>query len=102
MTLVRALAAIAVVLLAGGAVAATGPIVFVGLAVPHAARILVGPDYRWILVYALVIGPILLLGADIVGRIVVRPAEVQAGIMTALLGAPIFIALVRRSRMAQV
>ena len=69
---------------------------------PHTARILVGPDYRWILVYALVIGPILLLGADIVGRIVVRPAEVQAGIMTALLGAPIFIALVRRSRMAQV
>ena len=101
-TLVRALAAIAVVLLAGGAVAAAGPIVFVGLAVPHTARILVGPDYRWILVYALVIGPILLLGADIVGRIVVRPAEVQAGIMTALLGAPIFIALVRRSRMAQV
>ena len=52
--------------------------------------------------YALVIGPILLLGADIVGRIVARPAEVQAGIMTALLGAPVFIALVRRSRMAQV
>lgn len=99
--LVRAFAAVGVVLLAGGAVAAAGPIVFVGLVVPHAARILVGPDYRWVLVYALFIGPILLLGADIVGRIVVRPAEVQAGIMTALLGAPVFIALVRRSRLAE-
>jgi iron complex transport system permease protein len=99
---VRIVVATAVVLLAGGAVALAGPIVFVGLAVPHAARILVGPDYRWLVAYGVLLGPSLLLASDILGRIVARPSEVQVGIMTALVGAPIFIWLVRRSRLADV
>jgi iron complex transport system permease protein len=99
--LVRIAASAAVILLAGAAVAAAGPIAFVGLAVPHAARLLVGPDYRWVIAYGVVFGPILLLGADIVGRIVARPAEVQVGVMTALIGAPVFIWLVRRNRLSE-
>lgn len=95
----RALGALAVTLLTGAAVAATGPIGFVGLVVPHVARVITGPDYRWILPYSMVLAPILLLGSDIVGRIVVRPGELQVGIVTALVGAPFFIALVRRRRL---
>ena len=98
--LTRVTMALAVVLLAGGAVAAAGPIAFVGLAVPQAARILVGTDWRWVLAYSALLGPILLLGADILGRIVVRPAELQVGIVTALIGAPIFVALARRRKLA--
>jgi iron complex transport system permease protein len=98
--LTRVTMAVSVVLLAGGAVAAAGPIAFVGLAVPQAARILVGTDWRWVLCYSALLGPILLLSADIVGRIVVRPAELQVGIVTALVGAPIFVALARRRRLA--
>jgi iron complex transport system permease protein len=101
-TLVRASVATATVLLAGAAVALAGPIAFVGLAVPHAARMLVGPDYRWLVAYSLTMGPILLLVADIAGRMVARPSEVSVGIMTALLGVPVFIWLVRRSRLAAV
>ena len=100
--LVRALVAGSTILLAGAAVALAGPIAFIGLAVPHAARMLVGADYRWLIAYAVVIGPILLLVADIVGRIVGRPGEVQVGIMTALIGVPIFVWLARRSRLAAV
>lgn len=99
--LVRGLAATGVVLLAGSAVAAAGPIAFVGLAVPHAARLLVGHDWRWILGYSAVLGPTLLLGADILGRLVARPAELQVGIMTALVGAPVFVYLARRRRLAE-
>lgn len=98
--LARLTAAVAVVLLTGAAVAAAGPIGFVGLTVPHVARAITGPDYRWVLPYSMVGAPILLLGADIVGRIVARPGELQVGIVTALLGAPFFIALVRRRRLA--
>lgn len=100
--LVRLGMAGAVVLLAGAAVAAAGPIAFVGLAVPHAARTIVGPDYRWILPYAALLGPTLLLAADIVGRILARPGEVQVGIMTALIGAPVLVWLVRQRRLAEV
>lgn len=100
--LVRLGMAAAVVLLAGGAVAAAGPIAFVGLAVPHAARTIVGPDYRWILPYAALLGPSLLLAADIAGRILARPGEVQVGIMTALVGAPVLIWLVRQRRLTEV
>jgi iron complex transport system permease protein len=96
----RATAATAVVLLCGGATAAAGPIVFVGLTVPHVARAICGPDYRWILPWSAVLAPILLLGADVIGRLVVRPGELQVGIVTALLGAPFFIALVRRRKLA--
>ena len=95
----RAAASVGFVLLAGAAVAAAGPVAFVGLAVPHVARGLVGPDYRWIVPYSIVLGAVLLLASDIVGRLVARPAELQVGIVTALVGAPFFIWLVRRRRL---
>ncbi|MFF8732834.1 FecCD family ABC transporter permease [Streptomyces sp. NPDC015171] len=97
----RALAMLAAVLLSGAATAACGPIVFVGLMVPHVVRSFTGPDLRWILPYATVLAPVLLLGADVTGRVVARPAEVQVGIITALIGGPVFIFLVRRRRTAQ-
>ena len=99
--LARALAALSVVILCGAATAAAGPIGFVGLTVPHVARAIVGPDYRWILPWSLVLGPTLLLGADVLARLVVRPGELQVGIVTALLGAPFFVALVRRRKLAE-
>jgi iron complex transport system permease protein len=95
-TATRTLSGIAIVLLAGAAVAAAGPIAFAGLAVAHVSRIVTGADYRWGLAYALVLGPALLVGADIIGRLVVRPSELEVGIVTALLGAPILVWLVRR------
>jgi iron complex transport system permease protein len=95
----RAAASVGFVLLAGGAVAAAGPVAFVGLAVPHVARGLVGPDYRWVIPYSMVLGAVLLLASDVFGRVIVRPAELQVGIVTALVGAPFFIWLVRRRRL---
>ena len=83
-------------LITGAAVAAAGPIAFVGLAMPHIVRAIVGPDYRWVLPYSLLGGAILLTGADIVGRVIARPGEVQVGIVTALIGAPFLIYLARR------
>lgn len=97
----RGLSAGAVVLLCGAATAACGPIGFVGLTIPHVARMIVGPDYRWVLPYAMVLSPILLLSADIIGRVVARPGELQVAIVTAFLGAPVFIALVRRKKLAE-
>ncbi|WP_372472042.1 FecCD family ABC transporter permease [Streptomyces albireticuli] len=97
----RVLAMTAVTLLCGAATAACGPIVFIGLIVPHLVRSLTGPDLRWILPYAAVLAPVLLLGADVIGRVVTRPGELQAGIVTAVVGGPVFIHLVRRRRMAQ-
>lgn len=97
----RILANVAVVLLAGASVAIAGPIAFIGLAVPHAARLIVGPDWRWILPVSALVGPILLLAADVIGRLVARPSELQVGIVTALVGAPLFILLVRRQRLVE-
>jgi iron complex transport system permease protein len=97
----RAAAALAVVILCGAAVAAAGPIAFVGLTIPHVARALCGPDYRWVLPWSMVLAPLLLLGADIIGRLVARPGELQAGIVTAVVGAPFFITLVRRRKLAE-
>ena len=94
--LVRGTSALAVVLLAGTATAVAGPIGFVGVAVPHIARTIVGPDHRWVLPWSAVLAPTLLLVADMVGRVVVRPEELQVGIVTALIGAPFFILMVRR------
>ncbi len=88
-------AAIAVVLLAGSAVALAGPIGFVGLVVPHMVRFAVGVDYRWILPYSIIAGGILLSVADTAARLVIRPQELPVGIMTALVGAPFFIYLAR-------
>lgn len=96
---VRVVGVAAITLLAGGAVAAAGPIAFLGLVVPHVARYLTGPDHRWLLPYAAVLGATVLLIADVVGRVVMRPGELQVGIVLALLGAPFFIALVRRKRL---
>lgn len=101
LTRTRVLAMVAVTLLCGAATAACGPIVFIGLMIPHLVRTVTGPDMRWILPYAAVLSPVLLLGADVVGRVMARPSELQVGIVTALLGGPVFIHLVRRKRMAQ-
>jgi len=100
LTLTRVIAAVAVVLLCGAATALAGPMVFVGLVVPHIVRPFVGPDYRWILAYSALLGPVLLLGADVIGRLIVRPAELEAGIVIAVIGAPLMIALVRRVKLA--
>ncbi|WP_394216740.1 FecCD family ABC transporter permease [Brachybacterium vulturis] len=94
----RALLGTAVILLCGAAVALAGPIGFLGLVVPHAARLLVGGDYRRIVPLCLLGGPVLLLLADTVGRVIAPPAEVQVGVMTALVGVPVFIVLIRSRR----
>ena len=99
--LLRIKGAAAITLLTGAAVAAIGPVVFLGLVVPHVARMITGPDHRWLLPFAAVLAPILLLGADILGRILGRPGEVNVGIVVAFLGAPVFVALVRRRRLAE-
>lgn len=101
LTRTRALSMAAATLLCGAATAACGPIVFVGLMVPHMVRSFTGPDMRWIFPYSAVLSPVLLLGADVLGRVISRPAEVQVGIVTAAIGAPVFILLVRRRRTAQ-
>jgi iron complex transport system permease protein len=96
----RVTVVISTTLLAGSATAAAGPIGFVGLMIPHVARWIVGPDQRWIFAFTIVLSPILLLSADIVGRIVLRPGELQVGIVTAFVGAPVLIALARRRRVS--
>jgi iron complex transport system permease protein len=92
---------LAVMLLAGAATALCGPIGFVGLVVPHIARFLGGVDYRWVVPYAGLIGGLLVVTADVIGRLVVRPGELQVGIMMALVGGPVFIILVRRLRLVR-
>lgn len=96
----RAGALVAVTVLCGAATAACGPIVFVGLMVPHMVRTLTGPDMRWMLPYCAVLAPVLLLGADVLGRLVARPSELQVGIVTAVLGGPLFLYFVRRRKVA--
>ncbi|MGA5703376.1 FecCD family ABC transporter permease [Peterkaempfera bronchialis] len=93
---VRAVGALGATVLTGSAVAAAGPIAFVGLAVPHAARALVGSGHRWVLTLSALLGPALLLFADTLGRLLLPPSEVPAGVMTALVGVPVLIVLVRR------
>lgn len=97
-TRTRILVILAVTLLAGGATAIAGPIGFVGLMVPHIARWIVGPDQRWILAYTILLAPCLVLAADILGRVVIRPGEFPVGIITAFVGAPVLILLVRRKK----
>ncbi|MEU0112270.1 iron ABC transporter permease [Streptomyces bobili] len=94
----RTVGIVAITLLAGAATAATGPIAFLGLMVAHVARYLTGPDYRWLVPYAGLLGAIVLLFCDIVGRLVVRPGELDAGVVVALLGAPFFAVLVWRGK----
>lgn len=92
---IRLLSWTAAVLLCAASTSLAGPIGFVGLIVPHVARLIVGPDFRKILAAGVLLGPLLLVGADVVGRLVSRPADVEVGIVTAIIGAPVFIALVR-------
>ncbi|TDD75822.1 FecCD family ABC transporter permease [Actinomadura rubrisoli] len=95
------IAALAVVtVLCGAATAAIGPITFVGLMVPHAVRLVTGPDQRWVLPFSMLLAPVVLLGSDIVGRVAARPGELEAGVVTAFLGAPLFILLVRGRKVA--
>ncbi|MEU5977595.1 iron ABC transporter permease [Streptomyces sp. NPDC047315] len=95
---VRGGAALGSIVLCGAATAVTGPIGFVGLVVPHACRLLVGVDHRWLLPFCAVVGAALLTAADVVGRVVARPAEIDVGIVTALIGAPFFVWIVRRQK----
>ncbi|VXC59321.1 iron-enterobactin transporter subunit; membrane component of ABC superfamily [Pseudomonas sp. 8Z] len=92
----RLLSLAAVVLLSGCAVALAGPIGFVGLVVPHAARLLVGHDLRRLLLAAPLLGALLLILADVVARTLVSPYELNTGIVTALIGGPVFVVLVLR------
>ncbi|GAA5113957.1 iron ABC transporter permease [Alloalcanivorax gelatiniphagus] len=94
----RLLAAAGAVTLAGAVTAITGPIAFVGLVVPHVGRLLIGTDHRWLLPFSAMGGAMLLLVADVVGRVAVPPTEVDVGIITALIGAPVLIAVVRQAR----
>lgn len=88
----------AVTLLAGGATAIAGPIGSIGLMIPHIARWIVGPVQPWIFAYTAVLAPMLLIASDVVGRVVLRPGEVPVGIVTAFIGAPVLIVLIRRRR----
>ncbi|WP_229068942.1 iron ABC transporter permease [Actinoplanes sp. DH11] len=97
----RGIAALGAVVLCGAATAIAGPIAFVGLLVPHACRLLIGLDHRWLLPFSALTGAILLTFADVVGRVVNRPDEIEAGIITALIGAPFFISIVRRQKVRE-
>ncbi|PVZ94959.1 iron ABC transporter permease [Amnibacterium flavum] len=97
----RAIAGLSAVLLAGAATAIAGPIGFVGLVVPHAVRFFTGPHHRWLIPYSVLFGAILLVVADVVGRVIARPTDIQVGIMTAIIGAPFFIFLIRRAKVRE-
>lgn len=99
-TRTRLICTVLVVLITGAAVAIAGPIAYVGLAVPHMVRAVIGPDYRWILPYSLITGAIFLTLADVLGRILTQPAEIEVGIVTAVLGAPFLIYLARQRSLA--
>jgi iron complex transport system permease protein len=93
--LIKILAAISIILLAGASVAIAGPISFMGLIVPHIVRLIVGVDYRWILPYSAIWGAIILLIADLCGRLIIQPSELPVGLVMPLIGAPLFIYLIR-------
>ncbi|GGU28281.1 FecCD family ABC transporter permease [Nocardioides albus] len=97
----RLLAAAGAVTLAGATTAITGPIAFVGLVVPHLGRLLIGTDHRWLLPFSVMGGAVLLLVADVLGRVVAPPTEVDVGIITALIGAPVLIAVVRQAKVRE-
>ncbi|MFI6499100.1 FecCD family ABC transporter permease [Nonomuraea typhae] len=96
--LTRGVGIAAVTLLTGAAVAACGSLSFIGLIVPHLARRVSGTDHRWLLPYSGLIGATLLLLGDVIGRVVAPPGELEVGVVLALLGAPFFVALVRRRK----
>ena len=94
--LIKAAAAVAVVTLAGASVAVAGPIVLVGLAVPHGARALVGHDLARVLVACALMGAVLVVASDVVARVVVAPEDLPIGVMTAVVGAPVLLHVARR------
>lgn len=96
-----AIAGVSIIVLAGAATAAAGPITFLGLAAPHVARLLAGVNHRWVLPYSAMIAAVLMVLADVLGRLIAPPAEVSVGIMVALIGGPFFVFLVRRKRLIQ-
>jgi len=96
----RLIAIMLVVLITSAAVAIAGPIAYIGLAVPHMVRSVVGTDYRWVLPYSMIYGAIFLLVSDIIGRLALRPGEIEVGIVTAIVGAPFLIYLARRRSLA--
>lgn len=91
----------AITVLAGTATAACGPIVFVGLVVPHVVRAYTGPDQNWVLPYSMLTGAVFLLAADVLGRVLARPSEFQVGIVCAVVGGPFFLYLVSRRKVAR-
>ncbi|QKW38242.1 iron ABC transporter permease [Actinomadura sp. NAK00032] len=100
-TLIRATASLGAVVLCGAATAVAGPIAFVGLIVPHACRLLVGVDHRWLLPASVLAGAALLTASDVVGRVVARPQDIEVGIVTAVIGAPFFIHIVRSRKVRE-
>jgi len=94
--LIKTLTSLAIVILAGGSVAVAGPVVFIGIIIPHIARSLVGSDHRMLLPYCAVLGAILLVGADIGARFIAMPKEVPVGVTTAILGVPFFVYIARK------
>jgi len=96
----RIVSIVAVTVLAGGATALAGPIAFIGLMVPHAVRWFTGPDQRWIIVYSAILAPSMLLLSDVIGRVVLPTGELQVSIVTAVVGAPVLIALARRRKVS--
>jgi iron complex transport system permease protein len=98
---IRIIGVIATTLLCGAATAVAGPIVFIGLIVPTMVRMFTGPNNRWILPFSVVVGAILVLGSDVIGRVLLWPSELEVGVVTVVIGAPVFIAIVRRRRLSQ-
>lgn len=94
--LLRVAVIVSVTLLCGAATALAGPVGFVGLMVPHVVRWCFGVDQRWIMAFTVVLAPVLLLGSDLIGRVILWPNEVAAGIVTGFIGAPVLIFLARR------
>lgn len=98
---IRVAGLLATTLLCGAATAVAGPITFIGLVVPHMVRAFTGPDNRWILPFSMVAGAVLVLASDVIGRLVLWPSELEVSVVTAVIGAPVFIMIVRRRRLAQ-
>ncbi len=97
-SLIRGVAGLAIMLLAGASVAGVGPVLFVGLVIPHMARAIFGPDHHWLIPGAGLAGAALMLISDTLGRVIASPAEIQVGIVTAAIGGPAFVLVVRRMR----
>ena len=97
----RALGAAAGVLLCGATTAVAGPIGFVGLMIPHLVRMFCGNDLKTLIPLSALDGAVLLLLSDVLGRLIGRPGELEVGIVTAFLGAPVFIMIIRKARVGR-